>query len=260
MKAIHGGKAKNDRIDAQKIAVLLRGGMLPKAYAYPAKMRATRDLMRRRMKLVRQRAEHLTHIRQTNAQYNLPALSQDLKSKIHRAGVAERFDDPAAQKNIEVDLALIDYYDGLIRDVERHILATAKQHDPVTLERLQSVPGIGPILSLVMLYEIHDIHRFPRVQDFVSYCRVVKCAKESGGKRYGTSGHKIGNVHLKWAFSEAAVLFLSGNPPGQKYYSRLQKKHGPGKSLTILAHKLARTIYYMLKRETEFDLDKFIQG
>jgi transposase len=161
MKAIHGGKAKNDRIDAQKIAVLLRGGMLPKAYAYPAKMRATRDLMRRRMKLVRQRAEHLTHIRQTNAQYNLPALSQDLKSKIHRNGVPERFDEPAVQKNIEVDLALIDYYDGLIRDVERHILAAAKQHDPVTLERLQSVPGIGPILSLVMLYEIQDIPLSP---------------------------------------------------------------------------------------------------
>jgi transposase len=214
MKAIHGGKAKNDRIDAQKIAVLLRGGMLPKAYAYPANMRATRDLMRRRMKLVRQRAEHLTHIRQTNAQYNLPALSQDLKSKIHRNGVAERFDDAAVQKNIEVDLALIDYYDGLIRDVERHIMATAKQHDPVTLERLQSVPGIGPILSLVMLYEIHDIHRFPRVQDFVSYCRVVKCAKESGGKRYGTSGHKIGNVHLKWAFSEAAGSWCTNRSGG----------------------------------------------
>lgn len=63
MKAIHGGKAKNDRIDARKIAVLLRGGMLPQSYAYPAKMRATRDLMRRRLNLVRQRAERLTHIR-----------------------------------------------------------------------------------------------------------------------------------------------------------------------------------------------------
>jgi len=51
MKAIHGGTAKNDRIDAQKIAVLLRGGMLPMAYVYPADMRATRDLLRRRCHL-----------------------------------------------------------------------------------------------------------------------------------------------------------------------------------------------------------------
>ena len=55
MKAIHGGKAKNDKIDAHKIAVLLRGGMLPQAYVYPAEMRATRDLLRRRMHLARKR-------------------------------------------------------------------------------------------------------------------------------------------------------------------------------------------------------------
>jgi transposase len=144
--------------------------------------------------------------------------------------------------------------------LERHILATARQHAPATLERLRSVPGIGPILSLVLLYEIHDIARFPRVQDFVSYCRVVKCAKESAGKRYGTAGAKIGNAFLKWAFSEAAVLFLQGNLRGQKYYARLEKKHGKGKALTVLAHKLARTIYYMLKRETTFDMEMFIQG
>src|SRR5262247_4860136 len=72
MKAIHGGKAKNDTIDAHKIAVLLRGGMLPQAYVYPAEMRATRDLLRRRIHLMRKRAEWLGHIQQTNSQYNLP--------------------------------------------------------------------------------------------------------------------------------------------------------------------------------------------
>jgi transposase len=260
MKAIHGGKAKNDRVDARKIAVLLRGGMLPQAYAYPAQMRATRDLLRRRLHLVRKRAELLTHIRNTNSQYNLPAWGTHLKSKVQRAAVAERFVDPAVQKSIEIDVALMDYYDRLIRELERHILATARQHAPATIERLRSVPGIGPILSLVLLYEIHDIARFPRVQDFVSYCRVVKCAKESAGKRYGTAGAKIGNAFLKWAFSEAAVLFLQGNLRGQKYYARLEKKHGKGKALTVLAHKLARAVYYMLKRETTFDMDMFMQG
>jgi transposase len=124
---------------------------------------------------------------------------------------------------------------------------------------LRTVPGIGKILSLVLLYEIHNIARFPRVQDFVSYCRLVKCARESAGKRYGTSGAKIGNASLKWAFSEAAVLFLRNNPAGQKYLARLEKKHGKGKALTVLAHKLARAIYSMLKRETAFDLDKFFK-
>ena len=56
MKAMHGGKAKNDKLDSHKIALLLRGGMLPQAYAYPASERATRDLSR-------QRAHLIAHIR-----------------------------------------------------------------------------------------------------------------------------------------------------------------------------------------------------
>jgi transposase len=260
MKAIHGGKAKNDKIDAHKIAVLLRGGMIPRAYVYPAEMRATRDLLRRRMYLTRKRAELLTHVQQTNCQYNLPDIGKKIAYKANRVGVAERFPDPAVQKSIEVDLALIDYYDQLLRALELAIVTTAKQHDANTLYLLQTVSGIGKILSLVLLYEIHDITRFPRVQDFVSYCRLVKCAKESAGKRYGTSGTKIGNAYLKWAFSEAAVLFLRNNPAGQKSLARLERKHGKGKALTVLAHKLARAVYYMLKRGTAFDMDQFLRG
>jgi transposase len=260
MRAIHGGKAKNDKIDSQKIAVLLRGGMLPQAYVYPAEMRATRDLLRRRMHLMRKRSELLSHVQNTNSQYNLPEIGKNIAYKANREGVAERFDDAAVQKNIEVDLALITYYDELLRDLELSIIQTAKKHDANTLYLLQTVPGIGKILSLVLLYEIHDIERFPRVQDFASYCRLVKCAKESAGKRLGTSGKKIGNAHLKWAFSEAAVLFLRNNPKGQKYLVRLEKKHDKGKALTILAHKLARAVYYMLKRKTAFDIDMFLRA
>src|SRR6266511_2030758 len=163
LKAIHGGKAKTDKIDAHKIAVLLRGGMLPQAYVYPAEMRATRDLLRRRCPLVRQRAELLAHIQNTNSQYNLPEIGKKLAYKANREGVAERFADPAVQKSIEIDLALIGYYDDLLRDVELTIVKTAKHHDANTLYLLQTVPGIGKILSLVLLYEIHDIARFPRV-------------------------------------------------------------------------------------------------
>jgi transposase len=258
MKAIHGGKAKNDKIDAHKIAVLLRGGMLPQAYVYPAERRATRDLLRRRMSLMRQRAALLTHVQQTNSQYNLPEIGKKIAYKANREGVAERFPEPAIQKSIAVDLALLGHYDQLLTELELAIVNTAKEHNAQVFYRLRSIPGVGKILALVLLYEIHDIQRFPRVQEFVSYCRLVKCAKESAGKRYGTSGSKSGNAYLKWAFSEAAVLFLRNNPAGQKYLARLEKQHGKGKALTLLAHKLGRAVYYMLKRDTAFNLDKFL--
>lgn len=257
MKAIHGGKAKNDKIDAHKIAVLLRGGMLPMAYVYPPQMRATRDLLRRRMYLMRKRAELLAHVQNTNSQYNLPEIGKKIAYKKNRDGIAERFNDPSVQRSIHLDLQLIDYYDQLLSAVELYILRAAREHDGKALMRLRSVPGIGQILALVILYEIHDINRFTAVQDFVSYARLVKCAKDSAGKRHGTSGSKIGNVHLKWAFSEASVLFLRANPQGQKYVDKLSSKHGKAKALSILAHKLGRAVYYMLKREKNFDMNKF---
>jgi transposase len=257
MKAIHGGKAKNDKIDARKIAVLLRGGMLPMAYVYPRAMRATRDLLRRRCHFMRKRAELLTHTQNTASQYLLPTFDKKIAYKGNRTDVADRFADPEVRKSIETNLALLDHYDRLLTDLELHLTRSAKVHDVNAFYRLRSVPGIGKILALVLLYEIHDIHRFPRVQDFVSYCRLVKCAKESDGKHYGYSGTKIGNAHLKWAFSEAAVLCLRGNPAAQRYVTRLANKHGKAKALTILAHKLARAVYYMLRRGHAFDAPTF---
>jgi transposase len=260
MQAIHSGKAKNDRIDSPKIAGLLRGGMLPQAYVYPVEMRATRDLLRRRMHLMRKRAELLAHVQNTHSQYNLPEIGKQIAYKANRDGVAERFPAPAVHKSVEVDLALIDYYDRLLTDLELYIVKTARQQDAHTLYLLQTVPGIGKILSLVLLYATHQIDRFPRMQDFVSYCRLVKYAKESAGKRSGTSGKKIGNAYLKWAFSEAAVLFLRNNAQGQQCLTRLEKKHGKGKALTLLAHKLARAVYYMLRRGTVFEMDTCLKG
>ena len=95
------------------------------------------------------------------------------------------------------------------------------------------------------------------MQDFASYCRLVKPAKESGGKRLGSGGAKIGNVHLKWAFSEAAVLFLRKNESAKLYRARLAKRHGKAKSLTILAHKIARAVFFILKRRTVFEAENF---
>lgn len=258
MKAIHGGKAKNDRIDAHKIAVLLRGGMLPQAYVYPKAMRATRDLLRRRNHLMRKRADLLAHIQNTASQYNLPPLGTRVDRKGERSHIPAHFPDPVVRRSIELDLALIGHYDALLGKLEQELALMAKGHDAYAYHLLRSMPGVGRILTLVLLYEIEDIARFPRVQEFLSYARLVKCQKGSAGKILGHSGKKIGNVHLKWAFSEAAVLFLRGNPAGQRYLERLARKHGKGKALSILAAHLGRAVYVMLRRREPFDREKFL--
>jgi transposase len=260
MKAIPGGTAKNDKIDSQKIAALLRGGRLSHAYVYPAKMRATRDLLRRRTHLMRQRAELLSHVQNTHSQDNRPELGKKIAYKANREGVAARFPDPAVHKTIAVDLSLLTYSDELLKELALFILTTAKHPDANTLSLLQTVPGIGTVLSLVLLYDIHHIERFPSVQEFASYCRLVTCSKEAGGKRLGTSGKKIGKAHLKWAFSEAATLFLRHHPQGQKLLARLETTHDKGKALSLLAHKLGRAVYGMLKRKTACDMNLFLRS
>jgi transposase len=258
MRAIHGGKAKNDKIDSHKIAVLLRGGTFPVAYTYPRKMRATRDLMRRRNHLARKKAELLAHIQNTASQYNLPPLGRIAKPS-ERGDVVAKFSDPVVRGMVEVDLTMIEHYERLLDTLERQLERVAVSHDPVNLALLKSIPGVGRILALVMLYEIEDISRFPRVQDFASYCRLVKPAKESNGKSYGHSGKKIGNAHLRWAFGEAVVLMLKGNKPAQAMLQKLASRHGKGKALAILAHRLGRAVYFMLKNQVPFNRELFLR-
>jgi transposase len=257
MKAIHGGKTKNDKIDSYKIAALIRGGNFPLAYSYPAKMRATRDLIRRRTYIVRRSAELVAHIQNTNTQYNLPPIQKKLSRKYNHQGIVERFEDPAVRKSVEVDLAMVEALNDILKKLEWHIEKTAKQHDYNTLLRLRSIPGVGQILALIILYEVEDIKRFPTVQKFSSYARLIRPVKESDGKWAGKSNKKIGNHHLKWAIKEATILLLRESGQAKAYLAKMSRKYNKGKALGILTHKLGRAIYYILKKKETFNMERF---
>ena len=260
MRAIHGGKTKNDRIDAQKIARLTYGQNLPIAYVYPPTMRATRDLMRRRCFFMRQRANLLAHLQMTCQQYNLPPFNQRLSYKANRAGVPDHFAalDPSVKDMVQADLNFIDHLEEQIRHLELLITRRAKQHDVSNYYRLRSVVGVGKVLALTMLYEIHQIDRFDRVQDFLSYARLVRPSRTSAGKKTsGPSGRKIGNAHLKWAFSEATISLLRRSDAAKRFVERKARKYGKAKAMSILAAKLGRAVYQMLSHQTPFDEQRF---
>jgi transposase len=259
MKAIRQGKSKHDRLDSAKIAGLLRGGLLPQGYVYPKAMRGTRDLLRRRSFLVRRRADLLAHLVNTNSQYNLPALNKKLVYPGNRGelDLPSRFTDPSARKLVECDLALIDALDEQIHDLERHLVRTAKVDDVQTYARLQSIPGVGKVLGLMLLYEIHDIARFPAAGNFLSYARLVRPTLESGGKPGGFGNKKIGNAHLRWALGEAACLYLRSSDRAKRWQARMNAKHPPGKTLGILAATLGRTVYHLWRTRQVFDEARF---
>jgi transposase len=261
MKHIHQGKSKSDKIDAGKLAAMLRGGLFPLAYAYPRAKRQTRDLLRRRSFFVRQRSQLIAHIVNTNSQFNLPPLTKKLTYAANRSeAIAERFADPSTRLMVESDLALIADHDRQIAKLELHLTRTARVDDPVTFGFLRTVPGIGPILGLTLLYEIDAIARFPEVGHFLSYSRLVRCEHSSAGKVTGSGKKKVGNAHLKWAFSEAACLMIRAVPAVKGWVQRQEAKRGKRKALSILEAKLGRAVYHLWRKQQAFDLKRFLKG
>ena len=255
MKAVHGGKTKNDQLDSETIATLLRGGNIPLAYAYPQGLRETRDLLRRRCYLVHKRAQLVTHIQITNAQYNHPPFAKKLIYVRNRAelDVVQRFTNPQVRKSIGADLAVIACLDEVIGDLELYLEKTVKVEDGQTYQLLRTIPGVGKILALILLYEIHDIRRFETVGDFISYARLVRPRHESAGKKCGYGNRKMGNAHLRWAFGEAVCLLLRESDQAKRFAARKEQKHGKAKAMGLLAAKLGRAVYWLLRRGEAFD-------
>jgi len=260
MKAISGAKSKHDKRAAERIAMLLRSGMFPQAYVYPKSYRATRDLLRRSMHLMQKRSELLSPIKNTKHQYNLPDFEKRISYKRNRLALDTYFADldPSMQLSMQMNVRLIDTYDDLLRETELHLTHHAKACEPQAYYLLRSIPGVGEILALVMLYEIESIERFAKVGNFLSYSRLVRAQKESAGKRTGYAGSKIGNRYLKWAFSEASVLFLNQSSEALTYKQSLEQKYGKPRALSMIAQRLGRTVYGMLKHNHAFDLNRFL--
>jgi transposase len=259
MKAVHGSKTKCDRKDAEAIARLLKGGNFPPAYAYPRERRGLRDLLRARLRLVRQRAELYGHVHTARRQANLPPVSNDVKYQSKRAAITADIADPFVRRRVDTDLALLGPLDTAIRQLEADLQDAARQHFPTELAVLQSTPGVGPVLSLTILLEIDTIDRFDTRQQFCSYARLCGAVQESAGQRVGVGNRKAGNAWLKWAFSEAAVLSAQKDERIGGLLQRLASKLGKAKALSALAHKLGRAFYHMLHTKEVFDVNRFVR-
>jgi transposase len=259
MRAVHGSKTKCDRHDAEAIARLLKGGNFPLAYAYPKERRGLRDLLRARLRLVRQRAELYGHVHTARRQANLPPVSSAVKYKSQRAALTADIADPFVRRRVEADLALLEPLDTTIRRLEAEIEEAAREHFPTELAVLQSTPGVGPVLSLTILLEIDTLDRFDTRQQFCSYARLCGAVQESAGQRVGVGNRKAGNAWLKWAFSEAAVLSAQKDERIGRYLEKLASRRGKPRAYAALAHKLGRAFYHMLHTKEVFDINRFLR-
>ncbi|PYJ80833.1 MAG: hypothetical protein DME22_23025 [Verrucomicrobia bacterium] len=155
---------------------------------------------------------------------------------------------------------MIRHFDQQIFALEEELQRQTKKVAGRDYALLQSVPGIGENLGLTILYEIGDIKRFPTVKDFLSYCRLVKGTVASAGKIKGLRGAKLGNPYLRWAFGEAAVIAKRDHFRIRPLAQRLEAQMNGNKfkANTVVAIKLARAVYFMLKNQTVFDPDRLV--
>jgi transposase len=250
VKAIHGGKNKNDRVDSEKLTHLLRSNLIPPAYVYPAAMRPLRALLRQRTYFVWRRSDLLARPTLSGRnRYNRDPWEQQLLA--HE-------DHPLRQLALQNELALVRHFDTQIIALETQLQRLTKEMAGRDYTLLQTVPGIGEYLGLTLLYEIGDIERFPTVKDFLSYCRLVKGTVASAGRIKGLRGAKLGNPYLRWAFGEAAVIAKRDHKLIGPLAQRLEARMGGNKfkANTVLAIKLARAVYFMLKNKTVFDAER----
>ena len=256
MKSIHGGKAKNDKIDSEKITDLLRSNLLPKAYACPKGFRAHRDFLRRRISLVQKRAGILTYLSSFESQNQLePNKNRGNRfiGDVDTLLAQQNFSNKAMERNYLMNFRLLKMFNEELQEVDKDLRKyTMDSHFREDFELVKTMPGVGDILGMVLVYETHDIHRFKSPGKYASYSRVIKCKKESAGKNYGFSGQKIGNPHLKWAFGQIAIL-AKKNPVTKLFSDDLVKRYGKRKARAVFMHKICRAIYFMLLRKEPFD-------
>ena len=259
LKHIHGGKNKNDRIDSEKLAHLLRANLIPTAYVYPSERRPVRALLRQRMSYVWQRAALKTHLSMNQTAEGLvPAKKSGCNWDVWEERILKQYSNPLHKLAASCDLNMIRAYDSQIEELEGEISRHAKKVRGRDLQILLSTPGIGRVLAMTLLYEIDTITRFPTVKDFVSYCRLVKGSVASAGKVKGLTGGKMGNAYLRWAFGQAAILGKGSHVLLSPYAEKLVAKRGKFKGNAILANKLARAVYFMLQNGSAFDAERMI--
>ena len=261
VKSIAANKHKNDKEDARELAECLRTSRIPPAYVCPRDLRPVRKLLRRRNKYVKNRAVLTGHSTcEVMAAGNQPLTISANSKERWQEGIRSSFDNPVDSFTAEAELFMIESYDRIIMQMEQRIEKHARDFKQQDYRLLRTVPGIGKILALTILYETIDIKRFPSEKDFISYSRLVCGTNESGGKDFGGKGRKMGNPYLKWAFMQAAILCKRADPKLNAYFEKLNRQKGKHTANAVIAAKIARAVYFMLDRKTGFSNEMLIRG
>jgi transposase len=255
VKAIASAKLKNDRVDSQTLAHLLRCDLLPESWKADRETQARRQQVRLRATLVRQRTRLKNQVHAVLHQQGLRSPATDLFGRRGRQWLAGVKLPPPARESVSACLRMIDHYDGEIQKQTLQLREKANQDERVRW--LQTIPGIGEVSAMMLLAEIGDLGRFRDPAALCSYAGLVPRLRESAGKAARGGITRQGSPWLRWIMVEAAQVATRCSPAARRYYQRLLRRKHKHVARVALARKLLSAVYALLHDGVEFDEEKF---
>lgn len=254
MRVIAESTKKTDRHDAQTLAEFLALGMIPQAYRPSARQREHRKLVRHRARCQRYVTRLKCQLRQIAASYNADEASLFLTGRLEQLQQrddlteADRFILPAYVHEYEQALQRLKAAKAeLKRFGEEGPAAEQAQR-----EILQSVPGVGEVVSEVVLAELGDVERFPSLKDATAYAGLAPGRRESDNKTKDLGITKKGSALLRWAMVEAAWVAVMQSSRWRGVYEALKRRRQSKRAIITVARRLLAMLVSMLKSGTKY--------
>jgi transposase len=243
-------QCKSDRYDASSLAQLTRTNLIARCYVPSRSTRELRDIIAHRAKLVKVCTILKNKVHQVLAQYNYVQPYSDMFGARGPDWIRKQPFSPLHKEVLEETLQLIAHFQPRILALDNVVKNKAVQHPYYRL--LQSVPGVGPLNAGVIIARVEDIGRFPNVDKFVRYAGLAINTRASGDKMHLGKLNKKSDKFMRTALVDAALVAKRKDPGLAQFYDYLMRQKGKAIAKVAVARKLARSVYFVLKKQRPY--------
>lgn len=254
-KAIGLGGKKTDKRDAEAIAQAMRVNFVPEVFHKSKRAREIKSLLVCRELCVNNRVSAINHVRGTLREYGI-TIPQGFEKFLELASSSiESLENGCIKSALRGHLEHVHKYMKDEKEIEAAIAEFTKGDE--RLERLRSIPGVGPLGSYAALAVIDEVSRFSNSKQLASYLGLVPKEHSSGGTRMMGSITRSGSEIMRRYLIHGARAILmhakENDPdPNKRWALRLKDKVGMNKATVALAHRMARLIWCILKENRKY--------
>jgi transposase len=259
---------KSDRIDARKLAELLRSNLLAPVYHGETGVRTLRELARSYLTIVKDLTRVMSRLKAVYRSWAIPCAGRDVYYTRHREQWLGKIREAGVRRRAEQLYQHLDMLQHLRQQARRELLVEGRKH--LATARLQQIPYLGPIRSALLVALIQTPHRFRTKRQLWAYSGLGLETRTSGEYRFVEGqlrrSKKLVSIrglnqdhhhHLKNLFKSAATMASVRPGPFQNFYEALLAKGmKPTMARLTLARKMAAITLTLWKKGESFDAEK----